>query len=45
VGSKLGLNVNLTVKGAAQDREIFWAVPKADAVPQPANWGTVILGN
>ena len=44
-GSKLGLNLNLSVKGMAQDREVYWAVPKADAVPQPANWGTITLGN
>jgi hypothetical protein len=44
-GGKLGLNLNLSVKGMTQDREVYWAVPKADAVPQPANWGTVTLGN
>lgn len=44
-GSRLGLNLNLSVKGLAQDREVYWAVPKADAVPQPANWGTVTLSD
>jgi len=44
-GSRLGLNLNLSVKGAKQDREVFWSLPKSDGVDQPANWASVILGN
>lgn len=44
-GSKIGLNLNLTVKGATQEREVFWTQPKAEAAAQPASWGTVTLGN
>jgi hypothetical protein len=44
-GRRLGLNVNLTVKGAtAGDREVFWPVPKSEGVDQPGAWGTVVLG-
>ncbi|BCM92605.1 hypothetical protein IAD21_04487 [Abditibacteriota bacterium] len=44
-GTRLGLNLNLTIKGAHGDREVFWPMPKADGVEQPASWGTVTLGN
>jgi hypothetical protein len=44
-GARLGLNLNLSVKGAKQDREVFWSLSKADGIDQPANWATVILGN
>lgn len=44
-GSRIGLNLNLSVKGAKQDREIFWSLPKSEGVDQPANWATVLLGN
>ena len=45
VGARLGLNLNLSVKGVTQDRELFWTLPKAESVDQPAAWATVILGN
>ncbi|RYX85882.1 hypothetical protein EON83_03760 [bacterium] len=45
VGTRIGLNLNITVKGAQGDREVFWPNPKADSTEQPANWGTVTLGN
>ncbi len=44
-GARLGLNLNLSVKGVKQDREVFWSLPKAEGVDQPAHWATVILGN
>ena len=44
-GARLGLNLNLSVKGAKQDREVYWSLPKAAGVDQPANWATVLLGN
>ncbi len=44
-GAKLGLNLNLTVKGTPQDREVFWTQPKSEAAAQPAAWGTVTLSN
>jgi hypothetical protein len=43
VGAKLGLNLNLSVKGTTQDREVFWTQPKSEAAAQPAAWGTVTL--
>lgn len=44
-GARLGLNLNLSVKGAKQDREVFWSLSKSEGVEQPANWATVLLGN
>lgn len=44
-GVKLGLNLNLSVKGTPQDREVFWTQPKSEAATQPASWGTVTLAN
>jgi hypothetical protein len=44
-GTRLGLNLNLSVKGVKQDREVFWSLPKSEGVDQPANWATVLLGN
>jgi hypothetical protein len=44
-GTRLGVNVNLTVKGVRVDREVFWMAPKAEAAEQPASWGTVTLAN
>ncbi len=44
-GAKLGLNLNLSVKGTPQDREVFWTQPKSEAATQPASWGTVTLAN
>ncbi len=43
--TRLGLNLNLSVKGSAQDREVFWSLPKDVGVDQPGGWATVILGN
>lgn len=44
-GSRLGLNLNLSVKGVRLDREVFWTAPKGEAAEQPASWGTVTLAN
>ena len=44
-GTHLGLNLNLSVKGVAQDREVFWPNAKADSTEQPATWGTITLAN
>jgi hypothetical protein len=44
-GTKLGLNLNLSVKGEHQDREAFWATPKGESAEQPASWGTVTLSD
>jgi len=44
-GIRLGLNLNLSVKGATQDREVFWPNAKADSTEQPATWGTITLAN
>ena len=45
VGARLGLNLNLSVKGAKQDREVFWSIPKSESAEQPAAWPTVLLEN
>lgn len=43
-GTRLGLNLNLSVKGVQLDREVFWPLPKSDGTPDhPENWGTVVL--
>jgi hypothetical protein len=42
-GARWGLNLNLSVKGAHQDREVFWTLPKGESAEQPATWGTVTL--
>lgn len=42
-GARLGLSLNLSVKGVRQDREVFWTTPKAESADQPATWGTVTL--
>ena len=45
VGTRMGLNLNLSVKGARVEREVFWTRPKLDgAADHPETWGTVILG-
>lgn len=44
-GARLGLNLNLSIKGNRLDREVFWTVPKFEAAEQPATWGTAILAN
>jgi len=43
-GTHLGLNLNLFVKGANQDRDVYWSLPKSESPDQPAGWGTVTLG-
>ena len=44
-GSRLGVNLNLTVKGRQFDREVYWPASKAgDGVPdKPELWGTMEL--
>lgn len=44
-GTRLGFNLNLSVKGTPQDREVFWTQPKSEAATQPASWGTFTLAN
>jgi hypothetical protein len=44
-GARLGLNLNLSVKGIRQNREVFWSLPKSESAEQPAAWGTVTLAN
>jgi hypothetical protein len=45
IGTRWGLNLNLSVKGAHQDREVFWPLPKAESAEQAATWGTVTLSD
>ena len=42
-GAQLGLNLNVTVKGASQDREVYWSLPKSEGTEHPDMWGTVTL--
>lgn len=42
-GAKIGLNLNLTVKGQHEEREVYWITPKSDDIAQPGQWGTVTL--
>lgn len=42
-GERLGLNVNLTVKGERYDREVYWSRSKASDIADPAGWGSVEL--
>jgi hypothetical protein len=42
-GAQLGMNFNLSVKGRAVDREVFWSSSKSQDALQPAEWGTVTL--
>lgn len=40
VGSEIGFNANLRVRGASSDREVFWPRVKASGVnTQPLDWG------
>ena len=41
-GAKLGFNVNLSVRGTAGDREVYWPEPKDRHVTtNPGTWGRV----
>ena len=43
-GGRIGLNVNLTVKGKEYTREVFWPVTKgANIQERPGAWGTMEL--
>ena len=43
-GSRLGLNLNLTVPAGDGQREVFWLAPKdQNAGDHPERWGSVIL--
>lgn len=44
-GTRLGLNLNLSVRGDKQDREVFWSLRKSEGADQPALWGTVTLAD
>jgi hypothetical protein len=44
VGSRLGLNLNLTIQGGSSSREAYWPAPKRSGVNgRPERWGTVLL--
>ncbi|MGQ9520344.1 MAG: sugar-binding protein [Candidatus Fervidibacter sp.] len=46
VGAKMGLNINLTVKGKRYDREVYWHRQKDSGVLQAPNlWGTIELSD
>lgn len=46
VGVKIGLNINLTVKGRRYDREVYWHRQKGSGVLQAPNlWGTIELSD
>jgi hypothetical protein len=43
-GARLGVNLNLTVKGRQFDREVYWPASKAGGTPdKPGAWGTMEL--
>lgn len=43
-GARLGLNLNLTIKGGPYNREIFWPAPKeANIATHPGLWGSLEL--
>jgi hypothetical protein len=43
-GGTLGLNLNLSVKGPDEDREVYWPARKSSGVARhPERWGTVVL--
>lgn len=43
-GSRLGLNLNLTIQSAPSSREAYWPSPKKLGVnTHPEQWGTVLL--
>jgi hypothetical protein len=44
VGSRLGLNLNLSIQGRQLSREAYWPSPKHSGVAaHPDRWGTVLL--
>jgi hypothetical protein len=44
VGSRLGLNLNLTIQGTPSSREAYWPGAKKSGVnAHPERWGTVLL--
>ena len=44
VGSRLGLNLNLTIQGKQANREAYWPSPKKSGVTtNPDRWGTALL--
>ncbi len=44
VGARLGLNINITVKGQRFDREVYWLRPKDwSTLHLPHLWGSVVL--
>ena len=43
-GSRLGLNLNLTIQGKQASREAYWPSPKKSGeTAHPERWGTVLL--
>lgn len=45
-GSRIGLNLNLSILHPTLTREVYWPQPKAWSAPtQPENWGSVELGD
>ncbi|HEX8552810.1 MAG TPA: sugar-binding protein [Abditibacteriaceae bacterium] len=42
-GTKIGLNLNVSVQGQKVNREAFWPTPKSEGTGNPASWGTVML--
>ncbi len=43
-GAKLGLSLNLSVKGKeVLEREVFWRLPKRETTEHPESWGSVTL--
>jgi hypothetical protein len=45
-GSKIGVNLNLTIQGQKSNREVFWPQAKEWGVPtHPEGWGTLELAN
>ena len=44
-GSRLGLNLNLTIQGKQANREAYWPSPKKSGVTaHPERWGTAAAG-
>ena len=43
-GSRLGLNLNLTVQGLRLDREVYWPAAKSEGIEaHPEQWGSAVL--
>jgi hypothetical protein len=44
IGARLGVNLNLTIRGRQLDREAYWPSPKnSGATTHPNRWGTLLL--